>query len=229
MRGIRGFGSGDIPTVPKTKASKITYRCPYCGVLATITPLQWVGEHCICQCDNPECEKTFYSKVKNIGETVHTSGNILEVDFKILETYPKYVPKKHVSIPQNIWSDYLEACNCFDVGAFKATVVMCRRMLQNVCLNRGAKKKDNNGNWISIRNQIKNAFPEKDYELIHKIADGIKYFGDYGAHPQDDGIDNVRREDTKELLDFANSILDVAYVNIWRIKQLSQKGTKTKS
>lgn len=225
MRGLRAFGSAGKPN--ETKISKLTYHCPYCGVLATLTPLLWTQGHCICQCDNANCGKTFYAKVSHSGTIVGHSGVPDIVTLDIIETYPKYVPKKHESIPKNIWSDYLEACKCFDVEAYKATVVMCRRMLQNVCLNRGAKKKDNNGNWISIKNQIKNAFPEKDYELIHKIADGIKYFGDYGAHPQDDGIDSVRREDAKELLDFAISILDVAYVNIWRIKQLSQKSAKT--
>lgn len=220
MRGLREVGRDSPLTEPETKAKKTTYRCPYCGVLATLTPLQWVNEHCICQCDNPECNEIFYSKVKTTGESMHNDGTS-ELEFKVLETYPKYVAQRHESIPQNIWNDYLEACRCYDVGAFKATVVMCRRLLQNVCLDRGAKKKDEKGNWTTLKNQIKHAFPEKDYSLIHEIAEGMKYFGDYGAHPQDDGIDNVTKEESKELLDFANSILETAYINLWRIRQLS--------
>jgi len=178
-------------------------------------------------CDNNKCGKVFCAKVKYTGfiEGFGTEKSLL--NFDIIETFPKYIPEKHESIPQNIWNDYLEACKCFDVEAFKATVVMCRRMLQNVCLDRGAKKQNAKGEWISLRNQIKEAFPERDYSLVHSIADSLKYFGDYGAHPQDDGIDNVSKEDSKELLDFTYSILEIAYINLWRIKQLSgKKNTK---
>lgn len=209
------------------EANKAIFCCPYCGVLSTITPLKWTLDHWISKCDNPKCGRTFYAKVKYTGAIISVSGEKDLLNFDIIETYPQYVPEKHESIPQNIWSDYLEACKCFDVEAFKATVVMCRRMLQNVCLDRGAKKQNAKSEWISLRNQIKEAFPERDYSLIHSIADSLKYFGDYGAHPQDDGIDDVSKEDSKELLDFTYSILEIAYINLWRIKQLSgRKSTK---
>lgn len=227
MRGLTEVGTNGIRRVPEIRANKITYCCPYCGVLATLTPILWTEEHCICQCDNTKCGKTFYARVETTSETVNPAGD-RTYDFEILETYPKYVPEKHASIPQNIWSDFSEACKSFDVKAYKATVVMCRRMLQSVCLERGAKKKNANGNWIPLRDQIKEAFPQKDYALIHSIADGIKYFGDYGAHPQDDGIDAVKKEDSKELLDFTYNILEIAYINVWKLQQLSAKrSTKT--
>jgi len=193
---------------------KPSCRCPYCGITTTVTPIRWTLDDWIGKCDNSECGRTFYVKVNYKG----FAGNMLKFD--VIETYPKYVPKKHESIPEHIWSDYLEGCKCFDVRAFKATVVMCRRMMQNVCQERGAKKKDAKDRWISLRNQIKKAFPERDYSLIHSIADKIKYFGDYGAHPQDDGIDKVNEDDAKTILDFANTILDIAYINPWKLKKL---------
>jgi uncharacterized protein YdhG (YjbR/CyaY superfamily) len=106
------------------------------------------------------------------------------------------------------------------VEAFKATVVMCRRMLRNVCLDRGVKKQNSKGEWISLRNQIKEAFPEKDYALVHSFAEKIKYFGDYGAHPQDDNIDDVTREASKTVLDFSYQILEIAYIVPWKLKNL---------
>jgi len=200
--------------------NKTAYRCPYCGVVATITPLVWTLEHWICKCDNDKCGKTFYAKVKYTGSIVGVGSEKSLLSFDIIETYPKYVPVKHESIPQNIWSDYLEACECFNAGAFKASVVMCRRMLQNVCLERGAKKKNAQDKWISLRNQIKEAFSEKDYALVHSIADKVKYFGDYGAHPQDDNIDDVSDEASKAILDFSNKILEITYIVPWGLKKL---------
>jgi len=208
---------------PNWEPSKTSYRCPYCGVLATITPIKWTFEDWICKCDNNKCGKTFYAKVKQTGEMSIALGGKTLLNFDIVDTYPKYVPERHESIPENIWSNYLEACKCNYADAFKATVVMCRRTMQNVCLNKGAKNRDSNGKWISLKNQMKEAFPEKDYSLIHKLADGIKYLGDYGAHPQDDGIDDVPKGDAKEMLEFAYSILEIAYINPWKITRQLEK------
>ena len=218
--------SRSIYLPPNPEPNKTTYRCPHCGVLATITPIKWTLTDWICQCDNPKCEKTFYAKVNYTGGIVGHSGEKSLLSFDIIDTYPKYIPEKHVSIHENNWNDYVDACKCFDAGAFKATVVMCRRMMQNVCLERGAKKKDSDGKWVSLRNQIKESFPEKDYSLIRSIADEIKYFGDYGAHPQDDGIDKVNEKDSRDLLDFAYSLLEIAYIIPWNIKKLQEQRKK---
>jgi hypothetical protein len=210
-----------FPNIPNNWVpNKSAYQCPYCGVLSTLTPLVWTYEHWVCQCDNSKCGKIFYAKVKWTGTIVSVDYNDNKLNFNVLETYPKYVPQRHESIPQNIWNDYLEACLCFDVGAFKSSVVMCRRMLQNICLKRGASKKDVNGNRISLRNQIKFAFPHQDYSLIHAFADKIKYFGDYGAHPQDDNIDDVTLETSKAILDFSYNILDITYIVPWRLSKV---------
>jgi hypothetical protein len=218
-----------ISVPPNAEPAKTSYRCPHCGVLTTVTPIKWTLNDWICKCDNDKCGKTFYAQVKYTGAIVGHSGEKSLLSFAIVETYPKYVPERHESIPDNIWQDYLEACKCNDADAFKATVVMCRRMMQNVCLYQGAKNKDSNGKWISLKNQIKEAFPDKDYSLIHTLADEIKYLGDYGAHPQDDGIDVVKKEDSKEMLDLAYSILEIAYINPWKIKRLLEKRKETKN
>lgn len=200
---------------------KGSYQCPYCGRLVTLTPLAWTMEHCIYECDNKDCKKTFYAKVTHTGSILSTGGEPTLYQFDIIETYPKYVPEKHKSIPQNVWNDYLEACKAFDVGSYKASVVMCRRMLQNVCLERGATNKDINGRWIKLRDQIKQTFPQKDYSLIHAIADKVKYFGDYGAHPQDDNIDDVTEESSRAILEFSYKILEIGYIIPWELKKLS--------
>jgi hypothetical protein len=182
--------------------------------MTTITPIRWTINDWIGQCDNSKCKKIFYAKVDYTG----SEGD--QLLFDVIETYPKYVPTKHESIPECVWSDYLEGCNSFDVKAFKATVIMCRRMLQNVCHDRGAKSKNAKGEWISLRNQIKEAFPEKEYPFIHSIAEKIKYFGDYGAHPQDDNIDDVSEDVSKKILDFSYRVLGITYVDPWELKKL---------
>jgi len=201
---------------------KPTYRCPLCEVTSTIRPVLWTLDHWICECD--ACKKIFYAKVDYTGSVVSPGrAEKNRLLFKIVDTYPKYVPSRHESIPENIWSDYLEAYRCHEVGAFKATVVMCRRMMQNVLLDRGAKKKDAKGNWITLRKQINEALPERDYSLVRTVAEETKFLGDYGAHPQDDGVDKVNEGDSKEMLDFGNTILEIVYINPYKIQKRLEK------
>jgi len=182
MKGLREVGNPRTQYRPdNVTPQKPSYRCPYCGKETTFSPVKWTYEHWIARCDNGECKRIFYAKVDYRG----TVGN--EPMFDVIETYPKYVPKKHESIPDHIWSDYLEACNCFDVGSFKATVVMCRRMLQNICLEKGAKKTKENGYHLETR--LKRLFLNKTLlfillpikssilvimEHIHKMTELIK-------------------------------------------------------
>lgn len=139
---------------------KPSYRCPHCGVVAAIKPLIDHPEHWLGKCDS--CGKIFYAKVDYLG----TEGD--ERIFKIVDTYPKFTPRREESVPESVWNDYLEAVKCLNAGAFKAAVVMCRRTLQNnnSLLEKGAPKKKPNGSYISLRKQINKIFPEKDYSLI---------------------------------------------------------------
>lgn len=209
---------------PNGTPEKPVYKCPFCNVTTTIKPIAWTFTHWIGECD--ACQEQFYAKVKFSGSSFGPGGGNTKYHFEILETYPKHVLKRHVSIPEHIWEDYEEANKSYKSGANKAAVVMCRRTMQNVALEKGAMKKDTKGNWITLRNQIKSAFPQRDYSLIHEIADEIKYLGDYGAHPQDDGIDKVIAEDAKEILDFTFTILEIGYINPWRILQRRSKRKK---
>lgn len=81
-------------------------------------------------------------------------------------------------------------------------------------------RKDAKGKWISLRDQLKTAFPQKDYSLIHELSSAIKFLGDYGAHPQDDGIDKVSKEDARTILNFTMQIFEIAYVQQWKIQSL---------
>lgn len=51
----------------------------------------------------------------------------------------------------------------------------------------------------------------------------IKYFGNYGAHPQDEGIDKVTKMDSKQVLDFVSPLLDIAYITPWKVNKLKNK------
>lgn len=195
--------------------AKPSIVCPYCGAKTTLTPIRWTLDKWIGRCDG--CNKELYADVK------YRSAIRSTMYFDVLETYPKYSPPMEESIPKDVWEDYSEAYQCFNVEAYKATVVMCRRVVQNAAMEKGATKKDTHGKWIPLTKQIETAFPGAEFQLLREIAGDIKFFGDYGAHPSDDGIDQVSDEEAKEILDFTESILDYVYVQPDKIKKIRER------
>lgn len=99
--------------------------------------------------------------------------------------------------------------------------------MQNICLDKGATKKDASGTWISLRGQIRQAFPGAHYEYLRALSEEIKYFGDYGAHPQeDDELDEVSEEDAKAMIDFTQSFLEIAYIQPYEVtKRFTERTT----
>ena len=214
-----------IPFVPDNGVpAKTPCQCPYCGIRTTATAIRWTLEKWICKCDNDKCGKTFFADVEYNGATPDDRESTLSFD--ILTTYPKVEAEKHVSIPDNIWADYAEASKCFNADSYKATVIMCRRTLQNVGAKKGAVKKDAKGNRTYLMDQIKTVFPQNEY--VHKLAESIKFLGDYGAHPNDDGIDQVTKEDAETILDFTFQILEIAFIQQWKLQSILNKKASSK-
>lgn len=96
------------------------------------------------------------------------------------------------ALPEKVLLDILEASKCMDIEVSKAAVVMARRALQNALLIRGADK------TLPLHKQIGAL---KDSGVISNdvasLAHGVRYLGNFGAHPDDDLLNDVNFEDAK--------------------------------
>ena len=110
------------------------------------------------------------------------------------------------SVPNEVLSDYIEAVKSFNVGAYKATVAMARRALQQALEDKGATKQ------TKLLDQIREL---ENKGLLDKatasLAHGIRQFGNYGAHPQTDLLANVTHDDARLAIDVLRKILKVLY------------------
>ncbi len=96
------------------------------------------------------------------------------------------------SVPEEVFHDYTEAVKCYNVGAYRAAVAMARRALQQAAEAKGASKKD------TLSNQIKWLFDQNLIDTATKnLADGVRWFGNFGAHPQEDLLFQVTKEDAE--------------------------------
>ncbi len=166
---------------------KQSLTCPYCGVYSTISARAGADGHYIYECD--QCDKLFLLVI-NKGE--------------IVDQYPKRIPKYDQAIPSDVASDYVEAIKCFDVAAFKASVIMCRRALQTSVIGKGAS----NGRLVDQIDELcKKGIITED---IKNWAHEIRLTGNIGAHP--DGLEDVTPQDAEDLIRFTEEYLNYVYI-----------------
>lgn len=124
------------------------------------------------------------------------------------------------SIPESVAEDYTEAIKCFDVGANRASAAMCRRALQSSVIERGAKK-------AKLSDQIDD-LREKQIitEAIRDWAHEIRLTGNIGAHPDEDGLEDVSPEDADELIKFMEQYLNYVYVMPDKVTKKREKKEK---
>lgn len=128
-------------------------------------------------------------------------GEGFEADEPIV-VYPTPRRLSH-DIPRKLRAEWDEARTCFDVKAYKATVVMVRRTLEGACRLQGAPKSTLNRNikWLLDEGKINSTLAD--------WADLLRVLGNEGAHFTGN---RVSREDAEDALDFAEALLDHLYV-----------------
>lgn len=179
----------------------IIEQCPYCKtrnvqteprfserVLPNTNPL-WHVE----RCQNPEC-------LRLILLTVNPPEDVLGI-------YPPitYDLDENIPISQEIRDDYREAGLCLSAGCNKASLVMSRRVLQRCLKEQG---------WTqhrlvdAIDNAIENNILRPPF---HDIANEIREYGNLGAHPDDEQLENANHDNALQVLEFARLLIQELY------------------
>jgi len=174
--------------------------CPYCGVFTSFMVEGSGGFddlflYQVVRCRRKDCWQLVFLKV-------------LKNDDRVVEIYPypNSTPESFSdSIPKAIREDMAEAMKCYHAGALRMAIVACRRVIQDIARD---KKIDADSN----REQIK-AMLDKGIITapMSDAAQEIRHFGGYGAHPQDDGLDNITKDIAAGMLDLTDWFLKVTY------------------
>jgi hypothetical protein len=184
--------------------------CPRCKVQTQFTNRVTYGYYQLWGCS--VCGQIVYY-ITNTGNAE------LVTAASIQDRYPKIIPGLDKAIPQKITKDMIEAYICFDNKCFKASLTMMRRALQNAVRDKGAKGK-------TLYDEINNL---ADKHIItpdlKDWAHEIRELGKIGAHPDDDGLDEVTEKDAEDMLKFAEEFLKYTYV---MPAQVMERRTKKK-
>jgi len=137
---------------------------------------------------------------------------------RVKDYYPRKVLTIDPAIPQEIGDDFNEANRCLGVEAKKATVVMCRRVLQNACVLKGASPN------VDLFKQIDELESKRIINpSLKDVAHTIRMIGNWGAHPQDDPLKDVTLDDALEIVKFTSEFLDEVFVRLARLDVLKRK------
>lgn len=122
---------------------------------------------------------------------------------KISRLWPD--PEKDISeeIPQGIRNSLEEANKCFKSRACLATVVMCGRVLEGICVHFKTKHKNLAG---GLKELLETGIIDK---RIYTWSEALREHRNIGAHFSDKKI-NV--EDAHDLLDFVNAICEYVFI-----------------
>lgn len=177
-------------------ADKDSIFCPNCKQRTNLIhradyPININYQYEICECNG--CD--FFFLVKRFRS-----------DDRILEIWPKTLPESvDEKIPENIRQDFTEAYLCFSVGAYRACAVMARRALQNLCIEKGAKKDAKLEQQIDFL-QSKGIITVELQNWAHEV----RMVGNDGAHPNQHEL--VGESDARDILDLLKQFCQVMYI-----------------
>lgn len=197
--------------------------CPYCQQASIFQSNSlwlrglWIdGNHryvTLIMCPNADCQGVV---------TAASPYSDINTDFTAVSYLPNAAVKEpDALIPAAVRDDLFEALRCATVRANKAVATLCRRALQGACVDQGANPKKN------LYEQIDEVIASnKVHASLKEWADAIRFIGNAGAHPGQDGLETVTDEEADDILAFTEQFMELTYVARERVKRrLAAKAT----
>src|ERR1019366_7154733 len=211
----------------ENRLHNVYMRCPHCDIPSTfavsLTALDQEGakfiSHALLQCNAPRCRKrTYVVTTKNIQQ--EADQNRQDDSVTIYPSGPE--PTAHKSIPGRIAKDWIEAQKSFNVGATKATAMMCRRILYGIILQKKCPEHPLHTGIQQLCSQ------ERLPSIVEKWLTEIKEDGHDAAHPSR-ALD-VPDENITENLEYTKELLRFVYVEPYQLQvRLARKAGATAS
>ncbi len=202
------------------KKFKLDMYCPRCGHLVRVVPqtspiyrsseYSDTDAYLIVRCPRDFCDVAFiiYDRLNNQVKRVFPFPRTAPSDF-------------HEAIPEKIRIDFAEAKKCWYADAIKGVVVVCRRVMQQIALDKGASGRN-------LKEQINDMLTKGLITRnLHDAAHEVRYFGNFGAHPQDDNLDDISSDDARAVIDIVDQFLGDLYVRPFNTQKLTKKRTES--
>lgn len=132
--------------------------------------------------------------------------------FQVIENPKEDFEFEH--IPEEIRKEFIEALDCYSIGAFNAFASMCRRTIQSSATEIGAKGKDKVQKQIQEMKEMAD-IDEETIEILKQII----LDGHDGAHPH---LPALSRERAEILLELIKDVMYQIFVRKSKLKQAAE-------
>lgn len=212
------YKKGNIfqPDAPPEELSQevVTLRCPHCSNLGTFRsigdgvkfPKEIEDEFphfiliSLVQCPNNDCRGFVFS----IREIIPLQSGGYANHFSFC------LPMERVDfntdfIPDKLVRTLSEAITCCANGAYRASAMMARRLLEEVCDEAGATGKNLHIRLAALRNSVILS------EALFDAADEMKILGNDAAHVEAKHYDEIGKEEAEICIEISKEILKARY------------------
>lgn len=185
------------------------FDCPHCKAKCQFNPL---GSEIQCRRDKSYQHSWVCQNCNGLIVTkrpyTHTWDSVQF--FPLIKIKPKIQIEK---LPDDIRNDYLESLEDYSNGCYISSVIMCRRAIQQACLDKGAKKP-------TLFEQVE----ELDIdENLKKLAHKLRFWGNKGAHPDILLDEKIEEKDAKVAIDFTEKFLQYIYIIPKEIEEIEER------
>lgn len=206
------------------KGAAISFRCPHC---MTIGAFQNVHDQdvsyvkvktypdgskethlflaAIRKCPNTDCRGLAFVVQEKTG-----SG-----DFYVLP--PERIDFDPSEIPDKLLATLEEAIACHAVGAFRASAMMVRRLLEEICDDANASGKNLHERLQSLKGNV--VLPVELFDAMQEL----KALGNDAAHIEAKSYDNIGPGEAADSLELAKEILKARYQLQGLVKRLQAR------
>lgn len=167
----------------------IVFQCQACGRLKE-APFSWSEYRGPWRCENCQAKHTVSCRFGGL-ESIHLED--------------RFSPGP-IACSDSVASDVREAIAAYNALAPRAAVVMIRRALERACLEKGAKGEKL---WEQIRDLHKRAGLFDDAHVA--LATATRHFGNFGAHPNDDLLQDLTEDEARRALDLGLHLINKMY------------------
>jgi hypothetical protein len=112
------------------------------------------------------------------------------------------------TVSPGILDDFASAIKCFEFNEYRASAALCRRSLQSSLLE---QKADPKKKLVDQIDELNSKNPDRFTNDIKDWAHQIRVFGNWGAHPDNDGLKDVDEPTAQEIIDFMKSYFKYVY------------------
>ena len=134
-----------------------------------------------------------------------------------LQFFPNTENEAIKNCPEIVFNPYKEALKCYRAHAYDACVIMCRKGIEAICIDKGEIK----GN---LATKLKNLNSKGILEnTLYSWANELRLIGNDGAHSHDQ---IVNQQDAKEAVDFFDAFITYLYHLVNQYEELIKRRKK---